>query len=180
MKNAKKVAIIGVFAALSFVVMYIEFPIFPAVNFLKYDPSDILALLVSFIYSPTVGLIVLAIKDILFFIFKSGDIVGIAMNFAAGALFIVPTAMIYANKGRVREILGYIVGITAATGGMALLNIVVVPYYWKISLSDVFKLLPWIIGFNAIKFFIDSVVNAIIHKKVKGILEPDENIRREE
>ncbi|ABR30894.1 riboflavin transporter [Thermosipho melanesiensis] len=174
MKNAKKVAIIGVFAALAFVVMYIEFPIFPTVNFLKYDPSDILALLVAFIYSPTIGIIVLAIKDILFFIFKSGDIVGIAMNFAAGALFIVPAALIYANKGKFREILGYVIGIVAATGGMALLNMVVVPYYWKVPLSEVFKLLPWIIGFNAIKFSIDSVINVIIHKRVRGILEPDE------
>ena len=146
-----------------------------AVNFLKYDPSDILALLTAFIYTPTVGVIVLAIKDLLFYIFKSGDIVGIAMNFVAGVLFIVPTALIYAKKGRFREILGYITGVTAATGGMVLLNILVVPHYWKIPLSEVFKLLPWIIGFNAIKFSIDSVVNAIIHKRVKNILEPDES-----
>ncbi|MDK2900068.1 MAG: riboflavin transporter [Thermosipho sp. (in: thermotogales)] len=174
MLNAKRVAIIGVFAALAFVVMYIEIPIFPAVNFLKYDPSDILVLLTAFIYSPTVGVIVLAIKDILFFIFKSQDIVGIAMNFAAGALFIVPAAIIYGKKNRFREILGYIIGTVAATGGMALLNMIVVPYYWKIPLEEVFKLLPWIIGFNAIKFSIDSVINGIIHRRVKNILEPDE------
>ena len=174
MTNTKKVAIVGVFSALAFVVMYLELPIFPAVNFLKYDPSDIMALLIAFIYSPMLGVLVLAIKDILFYLFKSGDIVGIAMNFVAGALFIVPAAMIYSKKGRVREILGYLAGIAVATGGMALLNIVVVPFYWKVSLETVFALLPWIIGFNAIKFSIDSVVNYIIHRRVKKILEPNE------
>jgi len=174
MTNTKKVAIVGVFSALAFVVMYLELPIFPAVNFLKYDPSDIMALLIAFIYSPMLGVLVLAIKDILFYLFKSGDIVGIAMNFVAGVLFIVPAAMIYSKKGRVREILGYLAGIAVATGGMALLNIVVVPFYWKVSLETVFALLPWIIGFNAIKFSIDSVVNYIIHRRVKKILEPNE------
>ncbi|QTA37150.1 ECF transporter S component [Thermosipho ferrireducens] len=173
MSNAKRVAIVGVFSALAFVIMFVEFPIFPAVNFLKYDPSDILALLISFIYSPIMGILVLAIKDILFYIFKSGDIVGIAMNFVAGFLFVYPTALIYSRKGRMREILGYVVGITAATGGMALLNILVVPLYWKVPLSTVFALLPWIIGFNAIKFTIDSVVNYIIHGRVAKILEPN-------
>jgi riboflavin transporter FmnP len=172
MTNAKKVAIIGVFSALAFVVMYLEFPIFPAVNFLKYDPSDIMALLIAFIYSPSMGVLVLVIKDILFYIFKSGDIVGIAMNFIAGALFVLPAALIYAKKGRAREIFGYIVGIAAATGGMALLNLIVVPLYWKVPIETVFSLLPWIIGFNAIKFSIDSVVNYIIHRRVKKILEP--------
>ncbi|MBO8161192.1 MAG: ECF transporter S component [Thermosipho sp. (in: Bacteria)] len=174
MTNAKRVAIIGVFSALAFVIMYLEIPFFPAVNFLKYDPSDIMALLIAFIYSPGIGVLVLAIKDILFYLFKSGDIVGITMNFVAGALFILPAAIIYAKKGRAREIFGYIVGIAAATGGMTLLNIVVVPFYWKVPLETVFKLLPWIIGFNAIKFTIDSVVNYIIHRRVKDILEPNE------
>ncbi|SHH28208.1 ECF transporter S component [Thermosipho atlanticus] len=173
MTNAKRVAIIGVFSALAFVVMYIEFPIFPAVNFLKYDPSDIMALLIAFIYSPTTGILVLAIKDVLFYLFKSGDIVGIIMNFVAGVLFILPAAIIYAKKGRAREIFGYIIGVASATGGMVLLNMVVVPFYWKVPLETVFTLLPWIIGFNAIKFSIDSVVNYIIHKRVKGILEPN-------
>ncbi|MEN3041809.1 MAG: ECF transporter S component [Fervidobacterium sp.] len=171
-KSTTRIATIGIMSALATGLMFLEFPIFPAVNFLKYDPSDILPLLAGFIFGLSDGILILAIKDLMFYLLKSADIVGIIMNFVAGASYLLPTVLTYRwRKNRVFEIIAYVNGVFIATGVMMLLNMIVVPVYWKISFEDTLKLLPWIAGFNAIKFSIDSVVNAFIRKRVEKIFE---------
>ncbi|MFN4200963.1 MAG: ECF transporter S component, partial [Fervidobacterium gondwanense] len=102
MKKATRIATIGIMSALATGLMFLEFPIFPAANFLKFDPSDILPILSGFIFGPLDGVLVLLIKDLLFYLLKSGDIVGIAMNFAAGVSFLLPAVYIYRiRKNRV-------------------------------------------------------------------------------
>lgn len=93
--TATRIATIGIMSALATGLMFLEFPIFPFADFLKYDPSDILALLAGFTFGIPDAIFVLLIKDLLFYILKSADIVGILMNFAAGFFFIVPTVLIY-------------------------------------------------------------------------------------
>ncbi len=167
-----KIATIGIMSALATGLMFLEFPIFPAVGFLKYDPSDVLAILAGFIFGPVDGVIILLIKNLLFYLLKSGDIVGIAMNFAAGVSYLLPTVLIYRwRKNRVVEIIGYIVGVIVVSGVMVLLNMIVVPKYWKISFEETLKFLPWIAGFNAIKFSIDSLINGLIRKRIEKIFE---------
>ncbi|MFN3691706.1 MAG: ECF transporter S component [Fervidobacterium sp.] len=171
-KTATRIAIIGIMSALATGLMFLEFPIFPSIGFLKYDPSDILPILAGFIFGPTEGILILAIKDILFYLLKSGDIVGIAMNFVAGISYLLPTVLIYRwRKNRVVEVIAYTVGVIVATGVMSLLNMVVVPLYWKIPFNDTLKWIPWIAGFNAIKFSIDSVINALVRERVSRIFE---------
>ncbi|MFN4200296.1 MAG: riboflavin transporter, partial [Fervidobacterium gondwanense] len=69
------------------------------------------------------------------------------------------------------EIMGYVVGVLSVTGIMTVLNMLVVPLYWKIPMSETVKLLPYIAGFNAIKFSIDSVVNGLIRERISKIFE---------
>lgn len=170
--TATRIATIGIMSALATGLMFLEFPIFPVANFLKYDPSDILALLAGFIFGIPDAILVLLIKDLLFYILKSADIVGILMNFAAGFFFIVPTVLVYRiRKNRATEILGYAVGVLVTTGVMLVLNMIVVPFYWKISFGEVVKFLPWIAAFNAIKFSADSIVNALVRRRIEKIFE---------
>ncbi|MGC9772472.1 Riboflavin transporter FmnP [Fervidobacterium changbaicum] len=170
--SAVRIATIGIMSALATGLMFLEFPIFPSVNFLKFDPSDILPLLAGFIFGPIDGILVLLIKDILFFLLKSGDIVGIAMNFAAGASFLLPAIYIYRiRENRAFEIIGYVVGVVVVAGVMTVLNMIVVPLYWKIPLQETLKYLPIIAAFNAIKFSIDAVVTSLIRERIARIFE---------
>ncbi|MDQ9708161.1 ECF transporter S component, partial [Acinetobacter baumannii] len=53
-------------ASLSFVlVLLINFPILPAVPFMKYDPADIPILIGSFLFGPIGGLILTAIVSVI-------------------------------------------------------------------------------------------------------------------
>lgn len=171
--SAARIATIGIMSALATGLMFLEFPIFPSVNFLKFDPSDILPLLAGFIFGPIDGILVLLIKDILFYLLKSGDIVGISMNFVAGASFLLPVIYIYrVRENRVFEIIGYVVGILVVSGVMTVLNMIVVPFYApNIPLREIVKYLPYIAGFNAIKFSIVAVVTGLIRKRIERIFE---------
>ena len=64
-------------------VMLINFPILPAVPFMKYDPADIPILIGSFLFGPMGGVILTAIVSILQGLFISGDggPIGIVMHF---------------------------------------------------------------------------------------------------
>ena len=59
MFSAKRLALMAVFAALSFVVSLFEFPIFPtAANSLKLDFGNGFIMLKAFLYGPVEGVIV--------------------------------------------------------------------------------------------------------------------------
>jgi riboflavin transporter FmnP len=70
--NSRKVAVVGIFGALAFLLTFIEFPIIPLLPFLKFDPSDCMVFLVTLIYGFLPGLFTLLIKNFLF-IFRSGE-----------------------------------------------------------------------------------------------------------
>lgn len=170
--TASRIATIGILSALGTGLMFLEFPIFPVVNFLKYDPSDILALLAAFVFGPVDGILVILTKNLLFYLLKSADIVGIMMNFVAGVSYLLPTVLIYrVRRNRLMEIVGYVTGVIVVTGVMAVMNMLVVPFYWKVKLSDVLVLLPWISAFNVVKFGFNSVVNALLHERIERIFE---------
>ena len=65
MFSIRKIAIIGVFSAISFVLMLIEFPLPFAPSFYKFDFSDIPALIGGFAAGPMVGVMIEFIKVLL-------------------------------------------------------------------------------------------------------------------
>ncbi|MCD6450263.1 MAG: ECF transporter S component [Thermotogaceae bacterium] len=167
--NTKKIALVGVFSAVALAVMFIEFPIFPAATFLKYDPSDIVALLVAIPYGISSGFTVIVIKDILYYLIKSGDIVGILMNILAGFSFVFFAAKFW-NKNKVLAGSSAIVITTLLMTGI---NAIVVPFYFKAPFSLYLKFLPWIVAFNLVKFGIDFIVAMPLIKYLDKVFRLD-------
>ncbi len=170
--RSRDIALVGVFSALSFGLMFLEIPILPFVNFLKYDPSEISALLLALNTGILQGVLVVLVKDILFYFARSGDIIGIGMNMLAGTLFIFLAVRFWRRK---------IVSASSSVGvtsiAMTILNAGVIPVYfvvmkWGSALQGFeFFLKVWwgILAFNLIKFSIDYVLTVLINKRVKGI-----------
>jgi len=167
MSRTKRTVIMGVFSAVATIMMYFEFPIFPQADFLKYDPSEIPALIVSFMVDPLAGVTVILVKDILFFFLKSGDPIGIAMNAAAGVIFVSIAGVIYhRRKTKARAIKGMVLSTICTTCTLVGLNALVVPLYFKAPFDLFLKFLPFIIAFNLIKFSIDSFVTFLVYKRI--------------
>ncbi|MDT3983124.1 ECF transporter S component, partial [Staphylococcus ureilyticus] len=88
-QQTKRLITISMLSAVSFILMFIKFPIPFLPPYLTLDFSDIPALLATFSLGPVAGIIILFIKNLLNFLFNIGDPVGPIANFLAGASFIL-------------------------------------------------------------------------------------------
>jgi riboflavin transporter FmnP len=180
---------IALLAVISYLVMFIEFPLpfFPP--FLKIDFSDLPALIGGFAISPIAGVLIELIKNLLHFVFQtSTGGVGELANFVIGSALIFPAAVIYhMNKSKKNAIYGLIVGsITMGIVGGLANYYVLLPFYSKFMplevivssaaalnnmITDMNSLIIYgIVPFNIIKALIVSVVTLSIYKKVSVIL----------
>ena len=94
--SAKRLALIAVFVALSYVVSLFDFPIFPAVPFLKLDFGNVFILLIAFLLGPMEGVIVCVLKESLRMI--GGTIVGELANMMITCSFILVPSIVYQFK----------------------------------------------------------------------------------
>ena len=85
-------------SAVAFVLQYIEIsiPIMPA--FIKFDFSDLPALIGAFAYGPVAGIMIEFIKNLIHCAFSQSATVGELSNFILGAAFVLPAGLIYKLK----------------------------------------------------------------------------------
>ncbi|SHE66874.1 ECF transporter S component [Alkalibacter saccharofermentans] len=181
---------VGVLSTIAFALMYLEFsvPLFPA--FLKFDLSDVPALLGGFALGPLAGTIIELIKNLLFLLIKGTMTGGVGelANFVIGTAWVVPAAIIYRkNKTKKNAIKALVVGAVSMVVAAALLNyFIMLPLYAKIMpieaiiamgsavnpniVSFETLVLFGITPFNIFKTSIVSVVTALMYKKVSPVL----------
>lgn len=98
--STRKIAVIGVFSAIAFVLMLLEFPVPFAPPFYELDFSEIPVLIGTFAFGPVAGVMIEFCKILLKLIFKGTTtaFVGDLANFVIGCSFILPASVIYLNK----------------------------------------------------------------------------------
>ena len=98
--TTRKIAMIGVFSAISAVLMLFEFPVPFAPSFYELDFSEIPALVGAFAFGPVAGVMIEFCKIMLKLFMKgtSTAFVGDLANFVIGCSFILPAAIIYMFK----------------------------------------------------------------------------------
>lgn len=114
-----RITAIGMFSAISVILMYFEFPLpFLAPGFYKLDFSEIPVLICGFVFGPAAGVLVELLKIILHILLKgtSTAFVGDFANFAVGCSFVIPAAIIYYwKKTKKTAVIACIIGIIAIT-----------------------------------------------------------------
>ena len=101
----------GMLSGLAFVLQYLEFPIPIMPFFIRFDFSDLPALIGAFAYGPLAGVIVEFIKNLLHCTVTQSFTVGELSNFILGAVFTGTAGLIYKkNKTKKGAIIGAIVG----------------------------------------------------------------------
>lgn len=98
--TTRKVAVIGVFSAISTILMLLEIPLFFVPGMYKLDFSEVPILISSFAFGPATGVMMEFLKNLLKLLFKptSTAFIGELANFAVGCSFILPASTIYAFK----------------------------------------------------------------------------------
>lgn len=181
---------VGILAAMSFILMFVQFPIPVAPPFMKVDLADVPALIGGFSMGPIYGVLIQLIKNILNLSKTSTYGVGEISNFVVGGLFVFVSSSIYKkNKTKKNATIAMICGMLVMTLAATLSNaFVIFPLYGKAMGVDMnafvaiahktnslvksyFTMMIFaIVPFNLIKGFIEILVTKLLYKHVSSIL----------
>ena len=192
MRLTKFIAVIGIMSALGFVFMLLEFPlpfIIPA--FIKFDFSELPALMAGFAYGPVSGILVCLIKNLLHLPFTTSNCIGELSNFILGAIFVGTAALVYKrSKSRKSALIGTVLGAVI----MAVVSIpsnyfIVYPAFSVIyglpmeailgmykallpAADNLFKaLVIFNLPFNFAKGMIDAAICFLVYKRISPLLK---------
>lgn len=161
--TTRKIATIGVFSAISAILMLFEFPLPFAPSFYELDFSEIPALVGTFAFGPVAGVMIEFCKIVLKLFIKgtSTAFVGDLANFVIGCSFILPASVIYMfKKNKKNAIIACVAGTLCMTVfGSAFNAVYLLPAFSKLYGMP----LDIIVGMGtAINANITSVVTLVI------------------
>ena len=191
--STRKVVIIGLFSAISTVLMLFEIPVFFAPSFYKIDLSDLPAVIGAFAFGPMTGVMIEFIKILLNLVINGTTtaFVGELANFIVGCSYVLPASIIYLfKKNRKTAMISCITGtLVIAVVGSALnafyllpafatlygmpidaligMGTAVNPAITNIGTFVLFAVAP----LNLIKGAVISAVTVLVYKKLSPILK---------
>lgn len=190
-QTIRGITVSAIMGAVGFLLMCLEFPMpFIIPEFIKFDFSELPALIVSFAFGPMYGVLVCAVKNILHLFITTSAGVGELSNFLLGAVFTATAGTIYRH---IRNRKGALIGSICGAFVMAVISVltnyaVVYPAYvviyglpmdaiigmYKTLLPTADNLLKALLifnfPFNFVKGIIDAALCFCIYKKISPVL----------
>lgn len=184
----RTLTVTGILSALGAVLMVLEFPVPFMPSFVKFDFSELPALLATFSMGPVSGVAVCLVKNLIHLPFTSTGGVGELCNFLLGICFVLPAGILYRiRKNRRAALVGSLIGTAAmALCSLPLNYFVSYPVYTKFLPLDAIigmyqALLPGVDGllqcllvfnlpFTLLKGLVDTLLVFLIYKHLSPIL----------
>src|SRR5690625_2785633 len=134
-----KLVVLALLATVSLVLFFISFPLPLLPPYLKVDFSDVPALIAGLIFSPLAGILVVFMKNALYFVASGAtDPIGVTANFIAETIYIFPVAYLYHRYSGVKSVIsGLVIGTAVMAIVMSVLNffIILPAYAWLIDME---------------------------------------------
>ena len=174
MTNTRRLSTIAILSAISFVLMYFDFPLLPAATFLKIEFS-ILPVLVA--------LGILLLRSLLKLLLNSQGVntyIGLPMNIVALGVFVIVFGLIWKKeRSTLRFLLASLAGTIGLTSAMLVLNYVyAVPLYAQFANFDIREiiglsnyLMTMVLPFNLIEGLIFAVSFWLLYVLLKPTLK---------
>ncbi len=164
---------IALFSAMGVVLLYIEFPILPAVSHLKLNVSDVPSLLAAFMFGPISGVTVNAVKVGVCLLIRgtSTGFVGDLSNLISGTVYAAVAGFIYLiarNKKGAIAALAVSSGIFCAV--MWVCNQYMLIPLFGLPEEMVTPTLWWTLLFNVIKTTLTCVLTFFVYKPLSRAL----------
>lgn len=176
-----KLILLALLGSISLLLIFLDFPLPFLPSYLKIDFSEVPALMAALIFSPIAGIIVEAIKNLLYLVVGGGEPVGVAANFVAGVIFIAPAAFLYHKYKGVKSVIsGLIAGTILMAIAMSILNyLIILPVYaWFMGMEEMkIESVKWytsaylILPFNIIKGCIVGLLFVPLYFKLRNWIE---------
>ena len=170
--STKRIAVTALFCALAAIAtLFLEFPLIPGVEWLKYDPSGIVALIAGFAFGPATGAVVSVLPYLVHLATASG-VYGVIMAVLATFSLVMPASLVYQRNTTLKgAITGMVVGAVVCLAACIVGNLVVTPFYAGMPVEAVAALIvPALLPFNIAKIALNCVVTALIYKPVTKAL----------
>lgn len=185
--STRKIVVTGLLAALSSVLMYLNFALPFSLPFLKIDFSDFPALLASFSVGPLSGLAVCLIKNLISLPASSTLGFGELSNFILSSAFVVSAGLFYRkHKTKKGALIASLIGVFTMSVCAIFSNyFIVYPAYFKYSgfitedtllgIAGVDAVLKVVLLFNFpftfFKGLLNFLVTFILYKRISPILQ---------
>lgn len=169
-QRVKKITVIALFCALSFVASLI-FPI--KISFLTLDIKDAVSAVCGMFFGPIAGLACAIIVPLIEFTFSDTGAYGLIMNLLSSIAFVGMSALIYKYK---HSIVGAVAalasGAVATVAVMTVANLFITPYYMGVAREQVAALIPTLIlPFNAVKTLLNASITMLVYKPISRLLK---------
>ncbi len=169
--KAKKVALIGMLCAVSYVVLVlVKVPVtwFPTLT-LSYEAKDVVIAIGGFVLGPLVSVITSVIVSFIEMVtISSTGFIGFFMNVLSTCAFACTAAIIYKKMNSVvGALIGLVTGIVTATAFMLLWNYIMTPIFMGIPRDAVAgMLIPTFLPFNLLKNGINAFLVFALHTPI--------------
>lgn len=193
--NVRTIAVTGMLSAVAVVLMYLEIPIPIMPGFIKFDFSDLPALLGAYALGPVAGIIICLIKNVVHLAASQSMLVGELSNFILGSVFVFTAGIVYKKKkSKTGALLGGLCGAMAMGVFSVFSNyLIVYPVYYKLAMPEVVilslyqaiipsmkSIMQCLICFNLpftiVKGLIDVGISMLIYKPLSPLLKGNINI----
>lgn len=173
--TAKRLALMGVFVALSYAVSLLEIPLplFGA-EFLKLDFGNVLIALIAFLLGPIEGVIVCFLKESLRLIGSSSAGAGELANFLVTSSYILLPSICYQFRRNLKTVLiTLLASCVIATGAALVANrFLVFPFYFgKLANGYFSEFWLALLIFNLIKTVSVGVCTVLLYKRLSNFLK---------
>lgn len=183
----KKLVVISIFSALSFIIMLfaLNIPFFPF--FLELDFSEVPAMLLAYIFGPLVGISVVFAKNLIHLFISSNMGIGEVANFLVGASLVGVSSYLYRSKN-FNFLTSSTIGIIIMGMVSILVNLlIIIPLYKNILSLPVEKIIDItaavnplvnnlfsyltlsILPFNLLKASVISIITFLLFNRLKNV-----------
>lgn len=182
--TATRMAYMAVFTALAFILRLpvFEFPLFPAVPFLKVDFSGVFALIAGFALGPVAGVVVSALKELIYALaFTQSVGVGELANILIMLPFILIPSLIYKWRKGIKWV---VASIAIGCAAQAIISIPVnylltFPFFlnlymhkpWAYGMKFYLNVWYWALLFNIVKTLFLSVAVMLLYKPLSNLIK---------
>lgn len=191
-EKVRSIAFIGLFGALSTVLMLLRFPLPFLPPFMSFDLSGVMEIMGGFMFGPMAAFLIIVVKILLqlviqgSFSFGTGELQGLILSSA----YVIPALIIYHwEKSKRTAVAGMVVSTLVVSGVAVITNLyLIIPFYvslFGMTMEDIIAMcsavnpavqdvtgmvIMGILPFNLIKYGATSVVTFFVYKRLSRVI----------
>lgn len=186
--NVLKLVTAAMLTAIAFALYMFEIPLI-SFGFLKYDLSDIAALIGGIYLGPAVGVLIEFLKNLIHVFTKGlGSTMGFGdlMNFIVGSAYIVPFVICYNKfskkmKKAVAILISAIIGCVALVGIGAAANYFIAPLYFRYFVGQVITeefLMTYLVSATSLNIVKGAILSVVAYPIILLLLDKIKKVSR--